>query len=319
MAQGNSDSQGQTKWQRVRRRSQALLKRSIQTNHNRILTCGLVVVLVYLFTWLSVIGTAIAHGKSAPLLNIGFIYLGLDALWRQRRQLADALTSEEDRLVGYLLILGGAMFFPFCLSSVSLQSLICMIILLGIALCLWGVDFFKQNLLAVTLILVGVYPGLEFLVNTLRKILTGDQLEFGMAWLSGLALRTIGQPVTVEGSILSLADSIEAGKAVEVASGCSGFDMAFVLAGVGLIMGLFFKQPWSKILGLITAGAGLALILNVPRIMLLAFAVVYWGKDSFEFWHGGMGSQIFASLLLTVYYYVAMALINSQGRKNRLV
>ena len=91
--------------------------------------------------------------------------------------------------------------------------------------------------------------------------------------------------------------------------GCNGFDMAFVLAGVGVIMGLFFKRSWSKIVALVAAGVSIALVFNVPRIMLLAFAVVYWGKESFEFWHGAIGGQIFATMLLTVYYYVAMAML----------
>lgn len=309
MAMGKSNSWLKSKWQWVKPRSQLLLKQSVQNNHNRVLTCGFVVLAIYLLTWLGFMWKAIAHGESTPLLNIGFIYLGLDALWRQRLQLATLSASEEDRLVGYLLILGGAAFFPFCLSSVSLQSLLCMIILLGMALSTWGVEFFKRNLLPTALLMVSIYPDLGFLANSLRKTLTGQQLEYSMAWAGGLALRGIGQPVTVEGSILSLSTAIEASKAVEVASGCSGFDMAFVLAGVGLIMGLFFKRSWSKITALVGAGVALALVFNVPRIMLLAFAVVYWGKESFEFWHGGIGGQIFASILLTVYYYVAMAML----------
>ena len=309
MAQGKSDSWLKLKWQWVKPRSRLLLKKSVQTNHNRILTCGFVVVAIYLLTWLSLMWQAIAHGESSPLLNIGFIYLGLDALWRQRLQLADMSAAEEDRLVGYLLILGGAVFFPFCLSSVSLQALICGVVLGGMTLCHWGMEFFKRNLIPTALLLISLYPDLLFLANSLRKILTGNQLEHSMAWLGGLALRAIGQPVRVEGSIISLSTTIEAKKAVEVASGCSGFDMAFVLAGVGVIMGLFFKRSWSKIVALVAAGVSIALVFNVPRIMLLAFAVVYWGKESFEFWHGAIGGQIFATMLLTVYYYVAMAML----------
>lgn len=309
MAPGKSDSWLKSKWQRMSQRSRLLLKQSMQTNHNRILTCGFVVLLMYWLTWSSIMWKAIAHGESTPLLTIGFIYLGLDALWKQRRQLANLSAREEDRLVGYLLILGGAVFLPFCLSSTSLQALISMVVLVGMALGHWGMEFFKKHWLPTLLLLISLYPDLLFLANSLRKILTGNQLEHGMAWVGGLALRGIGQPVTVEGSILSLSTAIEAGKAVEVASGCSGFDMAFVLAGVGVIMGLFFKRSWSKITALVGAGVALALVFNVPRIMLLAFAVVYWGKESFEFWHGAIGGQIFASILLTVYYYVAMAML----------
>ncbi|XGV98179.1 MAG: cyanoexosortase C [Leptolyngbya sp. BL-A-14] len=314
MAQSSSKSLGR-KWQWVKQRSLRLFQQSLQTNHNRILTCGCLVLLVYLPTWCVFIGGEFAHGGSTPLLNLGFIYLGLDALWRKRRHLTVIADNDADRILGYLLILGCAALFPFCLTSVSLQALLCMVILTGIGLCCWGLDSLQQNARSIMLLLIGIYPDLVFLTNTLRKTLTGNQLEALMAWLGGLALRVIGQPVTVDGALLSLSTKIEANKAVEVASGCSGFDMALVLAGVGVIMGLFFHCSRNKTIALTIAGVALALIFNVPRIMLLAFAVVYWGKDSFAFWHGPIGGQIFSTILLTVYYYAAMGIINRKTPK----
>ena len=309
MAQGNSNSWLKSKWQRVSRRSLALLKQSWRTNHNRIMTCGFVVLLCYLPVWFSIMGKDILNGSSIPLLNIGFIYLGLDGLWRQRHQLTAISANEEDRLVGYLLIAGGAVFFPFCLFSASLQALICMMIAIGLILCHWGTEFLQKNLLSIVLLLLSFYPSFSFLADALKKLFLREQLEYLMAWSGGLALKLIGQPVAVEGMILSLSNTIDPKKAVQVGSGCSGFDMAFSLAGAGLIMGLFFKQSWLKIIALVTTGVALALMFNVPRIMLLAFAAVYWGKESFEFWHGAIGGQIFATMLLTVYYYVAMAML----------
>ena len=309
MAQSTSKNLSR-KWQWVKQRSHWLLKQSIRTNHNRILTGGCLVLLVYLPTWCSDMGNEFVSGESTPLLNLGFIYLGLDSLWRQRHRLTVVSDNDADRALGYLLILDGAAIFPFCLASVSQQALVCMIILTGTALCCWGTEGVQQSVRSIVLSLVGIYPDLIFLTNTLRKTLTGNQLECLTAWLSGLALRAIGQSVTVEGSLLSLSTTIEAKKTVEVASGCSGFDMAFVLAGVGIIMGLFFKCSWTKTLTLTIVGVALALLFNVPRIMLLAFAVFYWNEGSFEFWHGPIGGQIFSTILLTVYYYAAMTIIN---------
>ena len=303
------------RWQWVKQRSRWLLQQSIQNSHKRILTCGCLVLLFYLPTWCFFIGKAFASGGSTPLLNVVFIYLGLDALWRQRHQLTAVSDNDADRVLGYLLILGSAICFPFCLTSVSLQALVCMVILIGMALCCWGMERLQQQMRSILLLLIGIYPDLVFLTSTLRKTLTGNQLESLMAWLSGLALRGIGQPVTVDGSILSLSTTIEAGKAVEVGSGCSGFDMALVLAGVGVIMGLFFHCSRTKTITLAIAGVSLALLFNVPRIMLLAFAVVYWGHGSFEFWHGPIGGQIFSTILLTVYYYAAMGIINRKTPK----
>lgn len=315
MAQSNSKSRLETLSRKLARRSLALLKQATQTNHNRIMACGVLALLVFLPTWLVSIGYSIIKGHSTPLLNFGFLYLGLDAFWTQRQRLQANPASDEERILGYVLILGSAACYPFCFGSISLQALICMIVLLGIAIANWGVAIVQKQPLAILLILTSVYPGLGFLGNAVRQTLTGDQLERLMAWLGGLSLSVLGQPVTIDGAILSLSTTLDPKKAVEVASGCSGFDMAFPIAGFALIMGLFFKQSWQKILALIAIGVALALAFNVPRIVLLAFSVVYWGKSAFEFWHGPIGGQIFATIMLTAYYYIAMAMIDSSGKK----
>jgi exosortase/archaeosortase family protein len=312
VAQSNSKTRLELLGRKLGKRSLALFKTACRTNHNRIVACGVLVLLMFLPAWLSVVWQSILKGDSGFLLNAGFLYLGLDRLWRNRQQLMAEPATEEERFLGYFLILGGAACFPLCLSSVSLQALIAMVILLGIAICNWGIAVVQKHPLAIALILVSVYPDLGFLANRIRQTLTGKQLESLMAWLAGLSFAAIGQTVTVDGVFLSLAQTIDNSNAVEVASGCSGFDMAFPIAGFAFIMGMYFKQPWQKTFALIAIGVILALTFNVPRIMLLAFAVVHWGEASFEFWHGPIGGQIFSATMLTAYYYIAMAIIDQQ-------
>lgn len=314
MAQGKSESRLAAFGRKLGQRSRSLLKTACRTTHNRIVACGVLVLLLFLPGWFSVVWKSILNGESSFLLNAGFTYLGLDILWKNRQQLMAEPAPEEERVLGYILILGGAACFPLCLNSVSLQALICVVVLLGIAICNWGIAIVQKHPLAIALILVSVYPDLGFLGNTLRRTLTGKQLETLMAWLGGLALSAIGQPVSIDGPLLSLSTTFDSKKAVEVASGCSGFDMAFPIAGFAFIMGMFFKQPWKKIFALMAIGVLLALAFNVPRIMLLAFAVVYWGKASFEFWHGPIGGQIFSTIMLTAYYYIAMAIIHHKPK-----
>ncbi|MBD2260588.1 archaeosortase/exosortase family protein [Pseudanabaena sp. FACHB-2040] len=129
-----------------------------------------------------------------------------------------------------------------------------------------------------------------------------------MAHAGAAALRVIGQPAIAEGSIVALPPA----GAVNVDWGCNGFNMAFTMAAAGLIMGLFYKQRWYNTLSIMAVGTVLALIFNVPRIMLLTIASVYWGEASFKFWHGHWGGQLFSSVLFTVFYYAVMALINRQ-------
>ncbi len=299
----------------VTQRFWILIQTALKTNHNRIITCGILVILCFLPTWLGFIWRDTLKGSSAILLNFGFLYLGLDIFWKQRRAFAADLPPYEERILGYFLILGSAACFPFFIASSSLRAMLCMMILVGIAVSNVGISAMQQFPLATSLILISVYPDLTFLVNTIRKTLTGDQLERAMAWLVSVALGIIGQPVSVQGALLSLSPNLDPQKAVEVASGCSGFDMAFPIAGFAFMLGFYLKQSWQKIGALIGVGVGLALVFNVPRIMLLAFAVVYWGKGSFEFWHGPIGGQIFAAVLFTLYYYAAMAIIHHKPRK----
>jgi exosortase/archaeosortase family protein len=317
MAQDYPKLESSKKWQRIHQFITTVLKQGIKTTHNRIITCGLLVSLIYGFSWLRILWQLTLTGSSMTLLNLGFLYLGSESLWKQRHSLASSTVFEDERLIGYLLILGGVATFPFCYASTSLQMVIGSIILAGIAMSNWGTRFFTNHLLPVSLIITSLYPDLGFLSNTVRMWLSQDQLERSMAWLGGLALQAIGQPITIQGTIISLSQGIRLDKAVEVGAGCSGFDMACTMAGIGLILGLFFKQSPARIVLLIAIGIFLSLLLNIPRIVLLAFAVVYWGKAAFEFWHGPIGGQIFSGILLTGYYYIVMALLNKPFPKQK--
>ena len=104
------------------------------------------------------------------------------------------------------------------------------------------------------------------------------------------------------------------GGTVEVAWRCNGFNMAVAMAVTGLLLGIFFKRTRFQIARLMVMGAVVGLVFNVPRVMLMAMAYAYWGNWWFDFWHGSWGAQIFVGLLFTVYYYVAMAMLNRHKR-----
>jgi exosortase/archaeosortase family protein len=82
-----------------------------------------------------------------------------------------------------------------------------------------------------------------------------------------------------------------------------------------LVLGLFLKQSFAKLAGMVAIGMVLALLFNLPRIMLLALSEAYWGSASFDFWHGIWGGQIFSTILFTIYYYVVMALVKHRPQK----
>jgi exosortase len=300
-------------WRSLRRHLHNQLKRSVATTQNRIITLGLLVGLCYLPVWLDLIGV-LAGTRSTAFFLLMVVCLGFYELWKSRPQLNQLVASEEDRLLGYVLILSGVLAFPFCRFDVWPQAIIWTIVAAGVACSLWGAAFFKKHLTIALLFLLSVYPQPGIISRLLWEFLTPPYfLENFMAWAGGTAFQAVGQVATIEGRFLYLSKG-----SVEVAWGCNGFSMALNTAGAGLLMGLFFKLPWHKVFALIASGIVLALIFNVPRIMLLAVAAVYWGKDSFEFWHGPIGGQIFSTLLLTAYYYAVMGIINQKLQKGNV-
>ncbi|WP_035992834.1 cyanoexosortase C [Leptolyngbya sp. KIOST-1] len=290
--------------------SQKQLKQALRwcvtTHHGRVVTVGLMVGLFYWHTYISFFVEDLWKGKSQVVLNVGFLYLGLRPFWAHRHDLAKVTVLADDRIIGHVIILAAALWLPFSGSSISLQAFLWMLILIGIAWSSFTPAIFGSFPLASLLTLAGFYPDWIWLSSQVIQAVTGPyQLENGMAWVSSQLLRAMGQTVEAQARFINL----PAG-AVEVAPGCSGYDMAFVLAGISVVWGLLVKQTWPRILLVATLGIATALILNIPRIMLMTFAAVYWGEDSFNFWHGAWGGQIFSAIMFTAYYYGAIAVFN---------
>ena len=59
--------------------------------------------------------------------------------------------------------------------------------------------------------------------------------------------------------------------------------MAITIAAAGLFMGLLYKQKRTQMIWLTGLGAMIALLANVPRLMLVTIAHVYWGEWWFTF------------------------------------
>ena len=280
----------------------------LSTYHGRVVAIGLIAGLIYLPTYISVLIRGIVGGSSTIVLNLGFLYLGLERLWRHRQELTEAKVLQDDRWIGYCMVLGGALWLPFSLHSVSLQAFLWMLVLIGLAWSSFTPQIFGRFPLASAFILISMYPDHAWLSNQIFKALTGPYLlENLMAWLGSIALQWMGYAAVTQGQFLYLPEG-----AIEVASGCTGFDMAVVLVGVSVIWGLFIQASGRRIAMAMITGIAIALILNIPRIVLLAFAAVYWGQASFDFWHGFWGGQIFATIMFTAYYYAATAIYSGK-------
>jgi exosortase/archaeosortase family protein len=287
-----------------------LLHTSLATPHTRIVTCGLLVGMIFSPLWLYDVVVGTLNG-AASLILVAAAALGGYQLWTQRSQLAKRNASEEDQLLGHIIILSGVGLAPFCFLSEWSQKLVWILILAGIALSSWGISFFKRYPMPAFLIGIGFFPQPTAVGKAVWDAFTPpEMLERFMAWSGGLGLQAIGHSATIRETIISLP-----GGSVRVDWGCSGFDMASIIAVASLVLGLFLKQSLPKVSLMVVIGIILALLSNVPRIMLMAMAEAYWGRESFEFWHGFWGGQIFSSILFTIYYYVVMAIVKGRSVK----
>lgn len=287
--------------------TRSLLQQGLKTNHGRLVIVGLFVGLVFWPFWLYDILKGTLHGAASLLLLSAFC-LGLYQLWVQRSHLNKLRVSIDDRWLGHLIIIVGICAAPFCAFSEWSQKVVWLMILFGIAVSSWGFLFFSKHPASVFLIVAGLFPQPTTVGKAVWDVFTPpEMLERFMAWLGTIGLNLIGQKATVEQAIISL----PAGS-VLVDWGCSGYDLACIAAVASLLMALFFKQSFMRSVLIVLLGIVLALIANVPRIMLMSMASAYWGQDSFEFWHGFWGGQIFLSILFTVHYYAVMAIVKQK-------
>jgi exosortase len=281
-----------------------LFRKGVRNWHNRILSIGIVFALAYIAVRLVDVLIDSLNGAAGGLL-IAAAGIGLFQLWQQRHRLQPIRASEEDRLLGYILILSGVAIAPLCLFARWAQALDCIVILIGIACSHWGLRFFQQYSLPTFLIAVGILPNTTRLLEGAYDIfLPSGALERLMAWAGSLGLQLIGQSAVAEGRTIVM----PAGS-VLVAYGCNGLYMAVTMAVASFVLGLFLKQGKRAIALMMILGAVLALITNVPRIMVMALASAYWGDRWFHFWHDSWGGQIFVSGLFTIYYYAVMAVV----------
>jgi exosortase len=281
--------------------------------HGRVVLLGLTVGLVYLPAWLGYLAPRALQGKVGWFLILCMLGLAAAELWNRRSTLKELKASDEDRLLGHLLIIAGTVLFPFCRFALWPQAFLWMLILAGIACSTWGASFFRQFMMPSFFIGLTTYPRIGFISRFIWDFIAPYQfLEIKMAEVSSAAMRALGFPAMQEGVYITFPEG-----AVEVGWGCNGLDMALSVAATGLFMGILYKQKPGQMVLLIIIAAFISLLFNIPRLMLVTIAHVYWGEWWFKFWHGFWGGQIFVGILLTVYYYVMMAMIEQSKKRSK--
>ena len=296
--------------------SWACLQLAMASWHGRIVLLGLTAGLVYLVTWAPRVVTRAAQGSAGAPLVVGCLAVGFYQLWTNRRTIAELQPSEADRAMGYLMIFGGLLVFPFCRFAVWPQAMVWMVILAGIAVSSWGVSFLVKYRLPVMMAILTAYPQPAVFMRMVWASFTpSGWLERMMAQAGAFGLRLIGQPAVADMHFVRIPPY----GAVAVGEPCNGMSMALTIAATGLVMGIVYNQKWYKVSIMMAVGIFLAMVFNVPRIMLLAMASIYWGEASYNFWHSTWGAQIFSGILFTVYYYAVMAVIKKRPKSKALL
>jgi exosortase/archaeosortase family protein len=275
-----------------------------KTYHGKIVIGGLLIGLIYLPSWLWFVSVFTLVGSIFPMVSVCAVGLALTQLWQSRHTLKQPQASVSERRWGHSLIWFGIALFPFCWPKIWAQGLAWAIVLIGIALSSWGLQFFRQYTYPIALLLCTAYPPLILsLAERAWKIVAPPSiLERFMAWAGSLVLKLLDSAATATDINLLLPTG-----GVSVLPACNGFEMMITMICITLLTGIAFQMRKWVILQLAVVGTLLALGLNVLRVALMAFAIAHWGNHAFEFWHGFWGGQIFSGLLFTIYYYLVMA------------
>ena len=96
------------------------------------------------------------------------------------------------------------------------------------------------------------------------------------------------------------------GGGVGVYDGCSGLTLIAQLVGIAVLFLITVPTHWRLIKGLMVVlfSVGLAFFMNGIRVALMAVLVASGDPDTFDYWHVGQGSLLFA--LLAVFLFLGI-------------
>jgi exosortase/archaeosortase family protein len=282
------------------------LNHYFRTIHGKTVLCGLLVGFVYFISWIKSLVVFASSGAIFPFATVAAAWLGITQLWQHRQDISRVAASPLCQKLGHFAIWFGIAIFPFCLAKVWTQALVWAFILIAIAFSSWGLSFFRRYWVSVSLLLLSAYPSSFLSLPKWIWLFTmpPEALERFTAWASGRLLTLSGYSVTANDIHIFLPTG-----GVSVYDGCTGFEMVITVLTISVLIGISFRMGWPKVITLCSLGTILAFSLNLGRVVLMTIAVAEWGDQSFEFWHGFWGGQIFSGLLFTLYYYLVTWLL----------
>lgn len=104
---------------------------------------------------------------------------------------------------------------------------------------------------------------------------------------------------------------------VKVYPGCSGMEPIISLLGLAVLFLAMFPTDWSKKIIVPVMAIFVAFVVNGVRVTLMAILVAFSNEKTFEFWHTGDGSLIFAMISVLIFGLFCLYLLRVDKPENQ--
>lgn len=104
---------------------------------------------------------------------------------------------------------------------------------------------------------------------------------------------------------------------VKVYPGCSGMEPILSLLGLAVLFLAMFPTDWSKKIIVPVMAIFVAFVVNGFRVALMAILVAFSNEKTFDFWHTGDGSLIFAMISVLIFGLFCLYLLRVDKPENQ--
>jgi cyanoexosortase A len=236
-------------------------------------------------------------------LSLVFWIALLSLLWKKRY----AIKPQSDPVSSFLGL--------FIITSVLIRSLVIyqndevvfktlpMISSVGVGLIAVGVKELKQYWRELLIVFLVSLP------TTSIGLLLDTQSYFSIATakFSTVLLWYLGFEVIRQGVYVLLRTG-----AVEINSFCSGVMPMLTLLQLALLFLLMFPTKLIDKILVLGAAVALAFIVNVVRVALMVILVAFSNHTAFDYWHSGIGSQIFSVISMVAFGWLCQFIIQQE-------
>jgi cyanoexosortase A len=230
------------------------------------------------------------------MLSLGSI---LFLLWKKRNTLkfdSSLFASGLGLLLIFLMVFKGLSIFWFEAYFIRIATLFSAI---GLCLLASGFKGLKQYGAELVIVILLCVPTSMIFARTLQLV----DVPLLTAKVSNLILWYLGFQSSRQGVSIYLPNG-----GVEVIVFCTGLSSAIVMFSLSIICMAVFLRSWTSRIIIGVSSILIGFFLGSFRVVLMALVVS--DEPAFDFWHGSSGNQIFSTLGILIFGFLANYLIN---------